>query len=40
MADSDNVASVKVLEKLGFHFERRVTMPGETDEVRLYGITD
>jgi RimJ/RimL family protein N-acetyltransferase len=40
IADADNVASVKVLNKLGFRFERRVTMPGESDEVCLYGIVD
>ena len=33
MADEDNGASVHLLRKLGFQLLRRVTMPGETDEV-------
>lgn len=33
MADEENEASVRLLAKLGFRFRRRVTMPGETDEV-------
>ena len=33
MADEDNLASVRLLEKLGFHYRRKVTMPGENDEV-------
>ena len=33
MADEENVASVRLLGKLGFHYRRRVTMPGESDEV-------
>lgn len=38
MADDDNRASVRVLEKLGFEFETRVTMPGETSDVGRYAI--
>ena len=38
MADDDNRASVRVLEKLGFDFETRVTMPGETSDVGRYAI--
>ena len=38
MADAANEASVRVLEKLGFRFERKVTMPGDTVEVSLYRI--
>lgn len=33
MADLENVASVNLLEKLGFHFEQMVRMPDETEEV-------
>lgn len=40
MADEENIASLRVLEKLGFHYERRVTMPGETHEIRQYAIED
>jgi RimJ/RimL family protein N-acetyltransferase len=32
----DNHASGRVLEKLGFHFDRIVTMPGDPEELRLY----
>lgn len=38
MADADNKQSLKLLEKLGFEYEKMVTMPGETDEVRQYAI--
>jgi len=38
MADDDNRASVRVLEKLGFEFETRVTMPGEKSDVDRYAI--
>lgn len=40
MADEDNVASTHLLEKLEFHFERMVTMPGENREIRQYAIED
>lgn len=36
MADPMNLASIRVLDKLGFHYERLVTMPGETSEVRQF----
>ncbi len=32
----DNDASGRLLEKLGFRFERIVTMPGNAEELRLY----
>jgi RimJ/RimL family protein N-acetyltransferase len=38
LADKDNLASTKLLERLGFKFECKVTMPGETAEVCRYGI--
>ena len=38
MADEENVASTRVLEKLGFRYERRVTMPGEAREICQYAI--
>ncbi|MFZ1677029.1 MAG: GNAT family N-acetyltransferase [Saprospiraceae bacterium] len=31
-----NDASIKLLEKLGFHFEKVFTMPGEEEELMLY----
>ncbi|HZV70466.1 MAG TPA: GNAT family N-acetyltransferase [Saprospiraceae bacterium] len=31
-----NVASIKLLEKLGFHFEKAFKMPGEEEELFLY----
>lgn len=31
-----NVASIKLLEKLGFYFEKVFTMPGETEELNLF----
>jgi ribosomal-protein-alanine N-acetyltransferase len=40
MADKENVASVRLLEKLGFQFECMVTMPGETHEICQYAIED
>ena len=33
MADEGNAASVRLLEKLGFRYRQRVTMPGESSEV-------
>ncbi len=33
-----NVASIGLLEKLGFRFERVFTMPGEEEELLLYGM--
>ena len=36
MADEGNVASTRLLDKLGFRFERMTRMPGETIEVRQY----
>ena len=40
MADEDNVASNHLLDKLGFRFERMVTMPGETEAIRQYALED
>jgi len=40
MADEENVASIHLLDKLGFRFERMVTMPGETDSIRQYALED
>ncbi len=33
-----NAPSIGLIEKLGMHFERMVTMPGEADAIRLYSI--
>lgn len=32
----DNRGSIKLLEKLGLHFERMIKMPGETEEIKLF----
>lgn len=32
----DNVASINLLVKLGFYFERMVLMPGDKDELKLF----
>lgn len=40
MADEDNVASTRLLNKLKFRFEGMVIMPGETQEIRQYAIED
>jgi len=34
----DNVASIRLLEKLGFRFERMARVPEDGPEVRLFGI--
>lgn len=34
----DNDASGRLLEKLGFRFDRIVTMPGDTEELKLYAF--
>jgi RimJ/RimL family protein N-acetyltransferase len=34
----DNEASVNLIEKLGFSFERGITMPGEEEQIRLYSM--
>ena len=33
-----NAASIGLIEKLGLRFERMVRMPGESDDISLYGI--
>ena len=33
-----NVASIRLIEKLGLQFERGITMPGDEDEISLYGM--
>lgn len=35
----NNVASISLIEKLGLTFDRGITMPGEDDEISLYGIS-
>jgi RimJ/RimL family protein N-acetyltransferase len=37
ITDPENHGSIKVLEKLGLKFERMITMPGDTVEIKLYG---
>ena len=34
----DNDSSIRLLEKLGMKFERTLRMPGETEDVKLFGI--
>lgn len=34
----DNDSSIRLLEKLGMTFERTLRMPGETEDVKLFGI--
>ncbi len=34
----DNAASIGLIEKLGLRFERAITMPGDVDPIRLYGM--
>ena len=36
ITSQDNVASIKLLVKLGFYFERMVLMPGDRAEVKLF----
>lgn len=33
----DNAASIRLLQKLGFVFERNITLPGATEVLRLFG---
>lgn len=37
ITSSDNHGSVKLLEKLGFRFEKMVGLGGDADEVKLFG---
>jgi RimJ/RimL family protein N-acetyltransferase len=32
----DNRGSIKVLEKIGLHFERMIKMPGDTEEIKFF----
>lgn len=34
----DNLASIKVLEKIGLSFEALIQLPGDTREVKLFGV--
>ena len=34
----ENAASIGLLKKLGFSFERGITMPGEEEEISLYSL--
>ena len=38
VADPDNKASVKLLDKLGFVYERDVRMPEDDHDIRLFAI--
>lgn len=37
ITQADNLGSIRVLEKLGFTFERMIRMPGEMVEIQLFG---
>jgi len=39
IVSQDNTPSVRLLEKLGMQFEGMLRMPGEDEDVALYGIT-
>jgi RimJ/RimL family protein N-acetyltransferase len=39
ITSKDNAASVRLLEKLGFEFERFITMPGDDEELNLFSST-
>ena len=38
IADPANQPSLRVLEKLGFHYERKVRMPDDDFDINLYAI--
>lgn len=38
IVDPDNHSSIKLLEKLGFGFQRRVRMPGAAADIRLFEL--
>jgi ribosomal-protein-alanine N-acetyltransferase len=38
IANQDNVRSLKLLEKVGFQFERMITMPGDDKAIVLMGV--
>ena len=40
ITDKDNDASAKLLDRLGLRFDRLITMPGETHEIRLFTTKD
>ena len=37
---TDNIHSIKLLKKLGLHFQKIVTLPNDTTELLLYGKTE
>ena len=38
ITSQDNESSIKLLEKLGFKFERLITMPNDTEELNLFSF--
>ena len=38
ITDPDNIASVRVVERLGLRFERMVRLPGDAHDIKLFGI--
>jgi len=36
ITDADNVASIRLLERIGLGFERMVTLPGQDEAIKLY----
>ncbi len=39
IVSSKNAASIALIKKLDMNYERMITMPGETEAIRLYGLT-
>ncbi|HEX6728699.1 MAG TPA: GNAT family N-acetyltransferase [Pyrinomonadaceae bacterium] len=40
ITNPDNHSSIKLLEKLGFKFERMIRLPGDTSEIKLFALAD
>jgi ribosomal-protein-alanine N-acetyltransferase len=38
IVSADNEGSARLLEKLGFRFERMIRFPGDADEIRLFSV--
>ena len=39
VTNPDNAGSIRVLEKLGFKFERMIRMAADKDEIKLFGCS-
>jgi RimJ/RimL family protein N-acetyltransferase len=38
ITSQDNQGSINVLEKMGFRFEKLITLPGDTEEINLFAL--